>query len=484
MIDKSYYNNIPDFIIDFFKIIKNPFRLRLLEIFFENDSISFSRLESITMKPSGYIYSHIHKMELSNFIQNFVKKTEENRTYSFYKLTKIGKIFYRYYLILNSNQFLLIDFDKPLINSLANKFRFSILLYLNENNKASFSALRDITKKKNSVLNHHLHILERTHLIQNFLKKDVSSSNYSYYEITELGNDILSSTIEIYNLSIGKKEYLEYFLTDLSRNNIPSIEKYEKNISSNKENLNFSSYFASWALPNEPIIGWIKILDKNINKIVVSYSHLLRFNNIYNNYEYEENSGNNEISFNNIKKMAIDFFSMELMAEKPLSNSMVNPESISIKAYDINENLIEEKVIQVDIIKPIIEMKVNKTEITSKSGFFEIMIGIPLGYKLKLGDLKIKALNSKGEELKFVKEDISPLDYPNEIPPEIEPNNLISNIKFQESGPFYVKFMLSYSDVMDNEYNIESSELKILDTELHQNLLNLSYNFSKAAIAT
>ena len=84
--------------------------------------------------------------------------------------------------------------------------------------------------------------------------------------------------------------------------------------------------------------------------------------------------------------------------------------------------------------------------------------------------------------LKIIQEDLTPQNYPQNIPPEIISNNLIGNIKFQDTGPFYVKFMIKYYDAMKNEYSVESSKLKILDSQLKQKILNLRYNFQKAGV--
>ena len=486
---KSYFENIPDFIIDFFKAIKSPFRQNILEIIFENDSMSMSKLEETTMKPSGYISSQIHQLELSNILQNFIKKTEGKRDYSFYEFTEIGKIFYRYYLILVSQKLLEIDFDRNTLNVMANKFRFGILLFLNEYNQASYSTLKKQTQEVNRNLAHHLHLLEKTHLVQNFLKKEPNRSDFSYYRITELGKMITWSTTEVYNLSIGKREYLEEFMSKLNKKDLkttnPSIQSNEnEGIRKNEisSDSSISAHFASWALPNEPILGWIQMLSKKVDKIKITLSKILHLKEICSTNLFEEDRERKEVIFNNIIQNKINFYSIEIVAEVPQSNSMLNHELIEIYTYDEDEKLIEKISFTVDIIKPIVELFVNNTDLNSKSGYFDIIIKIPKGYNLELGDLLINVKNKEGKDLKIIKEDLTPQNYPQNIPPEIISNNLIGNIKFQDSGPFYVKFMIKYYDAMKNEYTVESSELKILDSELKQNILNLRYDFQKAGV--
>jgi DNA-binding HxlR family transcriptional regulator len=481
MVFQTYLENIPDFIVDYFKIIKNSFRVKIMKTLFEQDSISFSKLEALTLKPTGYIAKHIHQLERANIVQNYITKKQDSRDYSFYRFTEIGKVFYRYYFILDSKKILDISLDKNIIKSLANKFRFGLLLYLIENEDVSFSTLKTETKREGGNLTHHLHLLERSHLIQNVLRKTKESSDFSYYKITSLGEDFVSITTELYNLSIGKREYLEDFLGRLVNHN----EQYTKLLPSKFEvdmNSTFSAHFASWALPNEPILGWINILNKNVNKIVLSFSEDIQFSNSYNNATIKFSEGINEAVIDNVLENKIDYYSIVLRAEIPKSSSIINPENINIKVFDENEVIIEEQLFTIDIIKPLIELTAKKTDISSKSGYFNILLKIPKGYNLRIGEMHIIAKNSEGKILDIKKEEISPMDFPTEIPHEIETNDLIGHIKFHGSGPFYVKFSLEYFDAVNNEYKSESSELKILASDLNQNLLNLNYNFYAASV--
>ncbi len=225
--NQSYFENVPEFVIDFYKSINNSFRIKILTLLYDSGKLSLSELESMTAKPTGYIYSHIHKLETSYMVQNFIKKQENSRIHSFYKLTEIGMQFFRFFLVLKSGKLISTEMDKDIIKSLASKLRFSILFHLIGTEGISFSKLQEDTGLKSSVLNHHLHSLTKSYLVQNYLKKEENSSNYSFYKITEIGGDIVSTTFKIYNLSMSKKQYVEDFLNEYIENN-ESSENSEK----------------------------------------------------------------------------------------------------------------------------------------------------------------------------------------------------------------------------------------------------------------
>ncbi|MHA1673632.1 MAG: hypothetical protein ACTSYI_08380 [Promethearchaeota archaeon] len=231
--NQSYFENVPEFVIDFYKSIKNPFRIKILTLLYNSGKLSLSELESKTEKPTGYIYSHIHKLENLYMVQNFIKKQEKSRIRSFYKLTEIGKQFFRFFLVLKSGKLISTKIDEDVIKSLASKIRFSILFQLIGTEGMSFSKLQEDTGLKSSVLNHHLHSLTKSYLIQNYLKKEENSSNYSFYKITEIGEDIVSTTIKVYNLSMSKKQCVEDFLNDYIEINVTNVnnENSEKLIS-------------------------------------------------------------------------------------------------------------------------------------------------------------------------------------------------------------------------------------------------------------
>lgn len=462
----TYIDQIPDFIVSFFKSIKNPFRRNILKEIYDNDFLSISKLEFLTNKPSGYISTNIRKLEDSRIIQNFVSKSEPGNDYSFYKLTKTGKNFFQFYLFLLSNKYLTIELSVPFFKALSNKFRFGLLIYLMEENAKSFSDLEDISGKVKSNLNHHLELLTKSKLVKNYLKKEKKTQDYSFYSLTESGKLFLDITTEIYNVSVSNDGYIE----DI----IHKYLGYSKPKTENVIDINFST----WSLPNESIIGWIKLNSLEWNKMTISYSKFLNFKAFHNFHNYDFNLEKRQIEISNDKSKQ-NYFTMEFSSEIPIEDNAITPQLINFSFLDKNNNEICSKTIEIKIIKPIVKLSAKKIEFDTSSGFFEITIKVPSGYKLELGKLNIFIKNQYGKELKFKEEEMLPENLPIELPPEVEIKNLIGNIIFQDSGPFSIYFAIEYSDAIGNKYQAKTHELKILEKEIHKKLINLSYNFQE-----
>ncbi len=90
------------------------------------------------------------------------------------------------------------DFEM-LLKGLGNKFRLFLTLLLIERKSLSLTELVKITNLENSVLLNHIKKLQLAGILQNFLKKEKNSREFSFYEITDFGKKILSDLIGKYN---------------------------------------------------------------------------------------------------------------------------------------------------------------------------------------------------------------------------------------------------------------------------------------------
>ncbi len=77
--------------VSFFKAISNRFRFAILVFLKESKEFSFSSLKNITKKNESSLSNHLHKLEQNLMIQNFYRKKNESRDYSYYRITKFGK---------------------------------------------------------------------------------------------------------------------------------------------------------------------------------------------------------------------------------------------------------------------------------------------------------------------------------------------------------------------------------------------------------
>jgi len=77
------------------KALKNKFRYALTQLLEKYDNLSFSDISKLTNKEAGILTSHLKKLELGGLIQNFLMKSGDTNEYSYYRLTKLGKIMIR-----------------------------------------------------------------------------------------------------------------------------------------------------------------------------------------------------------------------------------------------------------------------------------------------------------------------------------------------------------------------------------------------------
>ena len=90
------------------------------------------------------------------------------------------------------------DFEL-LLKGIGNKIRFKIALFIIKKGESSFKTIANKFHKKNSLVSHHIKILEMSGILQNILKHDNKLREYSYYKITRIGKEIILNLISSYN---------------------------------------------------------------------------------------------------------------------------------------------------------------------------------------------------------------------------------------------------------------------------------------------
>jgi len=247
----DYIKQIPEDFEFVLKGLGNKFRLSLTLLLSERKFLSLTELVKITNLENSVLLNHIKKLQLAGIIQNFLKKEKSSREFSFYEITDFGnkvlsdliEIYNNFLKIVNRNHHLIEisytqDIPKDLelaLKSISNSFRFAITLYLIENGPISFSELTEITKKENSLIASHIKRLELGGIVQNFLEKKNSSSQYSFYKITSFGKSIISGLLNSYN---------DYYNV-INDSELKELDKKEEHY--------FDADYNKWALPNEKI---------------------------------------------------------------------------------------------------------------------------------------------------------------------------------------------------------------------------------------
>lgn len=211
----EYINQIPEDFELLLKGLGNTFRISLVLLIMEKKSLSLSKIIKLTNKENSSVINHIKKLQLAGIFQNFLKKEQDTREFSFYEVTQYGKKVVSDLITSYNNSFKNIKVDfyginlkfteklpedfELMLKALSNKFRFALTLYLIEHGQLSFNKITKITKKEKSLIANHIKKLELGGLIQNFLEKKKETKDYSYYRITLYGKTIVSNLLNSYN---------------------------------------------------------------------------------------------------------------------------------------------------------------------------------------------------------------------------------------------------------------------------------------------
>lgn len=89
-VDRILLDSLPKEYIDILKAISNKLRFSLLLCLTDKEELSFSEIGEFLGKEKGTISSHLKKLEISGVLENFYKKSKENKDYSFYRITSMG----------------------------------------------------------------------------------------------------------------------------------------------------------------------------------------------------------------------------------------------------------------------------------------------------------------------------------------------------------------------------------------------------------
>jgi len=209
-----YFEELPEDFELLLEGLGSEIRFRIGILLIERGDLSLSKIAALIKKEKSNVLNHLKKLELGGIIQNYLKKSEASREFSFYQITKYGnKIIsdlincYNNYFqrIDNSNKILLNkqgeipeEFEF-LLKAISNELRFKLALVLLENERLSFSEITKLMRMDNSLAKNHLKKLEIGGIIQNYFEKSEGTKDYSFYTLTDFGKAIVQNLIESYN---------------------------------------------------------------------------------------------------------------------------------------------------------------------------------------------------------------------------------------------------------------------------------------------
>lgn len=475
---KGYLTKIPEDFELLLKALGNKTRIMIALHLLKNESLSFSKIVKYTNQENSLVLNHIKKLELAGIVQNYIQKSEGSREYSFYETTKYGKKiindlvenYNNFYRNLNKTNKLIkfeYQFEIPgdfelCFKALSNKYRFALSLLLINEGKFSFSEICRILEREKSSVSNHLKKLELGGIVQNYLEKNEQTRDYSFYKITVYGREIISGLLKSYN------DYYKGLGDVKEEDHDEMIDKSPLKV--------FDANSNSWALPNEKILAWIEIYTENVARIDIKLSENLIIKEFF-NIDLEVQNHSNIISIE-INKKCPNYIPFEFYSKIPDTTNLINLEKLTINAYDIEDILLGEREVIIEILKPLVKLEIFNKQKAPNSGFFEIKISCLKDFQIKIPAIEIKVtdIDDKPIEIKTTQKD--PLELEQEIPPEIQLENLIGEFILNGKGVFKFHFRIPYIDAYGNKYysNVETIELKNIE-EFEANL-NYIYNYT------
>jgi len=239
---ERYLEELPEDFELLLEALGSEIRFMISVILIEEGDLSFSKIAALINKEKSNVLNHLKKLELGGIIQNYLKKSEISREFSFYQITKYGskiiadliKFYNNYFKGINDSKRIILNEKREipeefvyLLRAISNEFRFKLTLLLFENTRLSFSNITSLTQIGNSLVKNHLKKLELGGIVQNYFQKTEGTKDYSFYVVTDLGKQIVQNLIESYN---------SYY---------SSIEKVEGKIIESPSNTSEEKYFAA-----------------------------------------------------------------------------------------------------------------------------------------------------------------------------------------------------------------------------------------------
>ncbi len=465
----KFLKQIPDDFKYTMKALGNEFRFRLILLLLEEESFSLSKLSEILKKKNSLIIGHLKKLELAGIVQNYIHHTTKKREYSFYEITKYGEkmvktIVNHYNNLITSKRleekylnFLEIPNDVvKILKALSNQFRLSLLLFFLQEQKYSFTEIVGFSEKsKNSIANH-LKMMEIAGLIQNFYEKQDSSS-YSFYSITNIGKSLIS------NLNSSYNDYYQY-----------EIEKIDKLESERYIENHFNIFCSEWGLPNEILLGWIEIYDTSVDKIEIKLDYDLKINTFF-DFEVDHNLDDNIYSFDIVN--AINYIPFEFISKIPESNTPINKRSLDVSVFDAKHNLLQNKTVSIEILRPVVKLGVIKREVSGTSGIFEIKISFLSNIHIRIPSIEFKVTDMENKDIRIVVIDKDPIEINQDLRPGIDLENLIGEFIINKPGIFKIHFRIPYTDAANNNYYSNKEIVEIGNVESFEGNLKYQYNY-------
>lgn len=449
---EEFIKEIPEDFELLLKALRHKIRINLIIQLYKNKNSSLSKLGNILDLENSLVLNHLKKLELAGVVQNYLLKSEETREFSFYELTKFGMRF-----MIDLQESSLLDQSEAL-KAISNKFRFALSSFLREKGPYTFTKIIEITKMNKSVLSNHLQKLELGGMVQNYFKKVEKSNEYSYYEITDLGAKLISCLLESYN---------SYY---------SGIDSKKHNKSDLKSEVYFNADCNKWALPNEKILVWIELFSNRISKIDIKLTPNLKIKSFY-NIIHTFDELNNIISLKN-EDFNLFYIPFELVSRIPSGDNSVNLESLVISVYDSKLLKISEKQLKIEILKPIVRLKVNNRQYSSNNGLFEINISCLKDFQISINNIEVDVKDNNNNLIPIKVDKKDPIEFEQDIPPEIKLDKLIGKFIMEGQGVFNFHFKVPYRDAVNNLYYSNEEIITLSNIEEFKANFDYIYNYS------
>ncbi len=433
-------HEIPNDFEQSMKSLKDSFRISLILLFLKRDHMHLSEIATLTNKENSVLLNHLKKLELPGIIQNFIQKQPGIKEYSFYELTNYGRFFFKHlvqiyneFYNIKGNSIEKVSVPDDLIDNLkalSSKLRFALSLVLYE--PSSFSDLVKKTNIEKSNLVVELKKLESGGIIQNFLQKKAESKEYSFYEATNWAKKLTRGLMDTYNQFYLKKE------TEADK--IESTSKIES----------FTLNSANWALPREPILAWMAICSEEIQELKIFLTKNLTINSFFNTQAtFDDSLKQYSIVLSDKRKKYLPF---ELHSEIPTTDEIVNTETITVKALNAKAEIIQQQVASIEIIKPVVKLKVIQEKISKDKGFFRFTLTFSTNIQITSPGIQFKVTDQFDHLINIHIKEKDPSEIEQELPSGVQFENLLGGFTFSKVGIYKFYFRIPFKDLQGNEY--------------------------------
>ncbi len=185
-----------------------------------------------------------------------------------------------------------------------------------------------------------------------------------------------------------------------------------------------------------------------------------------------------------IDQKNLNYISFEFYSEIPETDNPVETEKIEISLFNKKFEFLEKQKLSVEIIRPIVKLRVQNEELTPNKGFFKIETIILKGFVVEIPGINIEVTDELGNivPIETSEKDLTELDQ--DLTVGVKLDNLIGKFVIRGEGVFKFHFKIPYIDANKNRYWSNEEIIELEKVKEYTCNLDYIYNYTKPVAAT